>query len=229
MAWAAASVCGRRRTLRSGSDSLRAPLRPPLHIPAADHRPKPHSTSTFWQITRNGELNLLVPHRREQPSSSTDHFPARKSKTRPSIRSFSSKATNTEHQPISGRGPAVTNARFASLQRAAGRPRPPLDHARSTAQLVRSSRAAFVWGNRIRGGFRLRLGGGVALRLHSAIRSIPASATLSCSPTADRSQASSSTLARQAPQWPSAPTIRVLGRFQPPVPTLQATRSAIRG
>lgn len=76
--------------------------------------------------------------------------------------------------------------RFAP--RANGRPRPPFDQAHSTAQIVRSSRAASVWGHRIRAGFRLRRGGGVALRLRFALRFSPSSAPLSRSPTADRSQ-----------------------------------------
>jgi hypothetical protein len=69
----------------------------------------------------------------------------------------------------------VTNARFAALHRLDGRPHFPDAHARSVPQKTRSSRAAMGLAARA-AGFRLRFGGGVALRLRS--RRLSASALL---------------------------------------------------
>jgi len=70
--------------------------------------------------------------------------------------------------------------------RAARRPFPPLDDARSASQTARSSRAGMVQGRRS-GGFSLRPGGGRCARLRSARRSSPPPLHLPRSPTADRS------------------------------------------
>jgi len=75
---------------------------------------------------------------------------------------------------------AVTNSRFCCASRATGRPFPPLDHARSTPQTARSSRAGIRRTPHKRGGLpsaaRRR---DVALRLRFARRCSPPSAPLS--------------------------------------------------
>ena len=86
---------------------------------------------------------------------------------------------------------AVTNAFFVSLHGLSVGPFPPLDHARSASQSAPSSRAAIQVATSA-AGFRLRLGGGVALRLRS--RRLSTCAALS--PLADR---------RPKPQWDFPP------------------------
>lgn len=105
----------------------------------------------------------------------------------PSIRNSSSKATKTGHQPTSGREPAVTNARFASFH---GLPVGPFPLSTTLVPLSKSrarhkrhplrpphERPASVCGSNA----------GAVLQPHSAIRSIPSSASHSRLPTADRS------------------------------------------
>ncbi len=96
-------------------------------------------------------------------------------------------------QPIAAREfPRRDQRAFSSAPRAAGRPRLPLDHARSTTENRALVTSDIRSNYRISGSFRLRLDGGVALRLHSAICSFPPSAALLRTPTADRSQSTKS-------------------------------------
>ncbi len=79
--------------------------------------------------------------------------------------------------------PAVTNGRFAPLHGLPVGP-VPLPTTRSTPQTARSSRADICRNAASAAGFRLRLGGGVSLRLRFARRFSPSFAPLS--PLADR-------------------------------------------
>jgi hypothetical protein len=93
---------------------------------------------------------------------------------------------------------AVTNAFFVSLHGLLVGPFTPLDHARSASQSPRSSRAVIQIAASA-AGFRLRLGGGVALRLRSG----RLSACAPLFPLADR----------RPKLYPSRTPLFVIGRF----------------